>query len=55
MANLSVFEDMNPDSIRDDIIKYMRDEFDLIMANPEHSFWKSKARAQDRFAFLTDP
>ncbi|MEP1230084.1 MAG: hypothetical protein ABJG88_05360 [Litorimonas sp.] len=51
MAGLSVFQDMNPDRIKEDVLEFIDTQFRQIEANPEHPFWKSRAKTQDRFVF----
>ena len=52
MANLSVFEEMVPDRVKEDMVKFIMDEFSIIEANDDHPFWKSRIKTQDRFSFL---
>jgi len=52
MANLSVFGDMPPEEMKERMIKFVSDEFSLITANDDHPFWKSRAKAQERYEFI---
>ena len=52
MANLSIFEDMPPVQMKERMIKFVTDEFSQIASNDDHPFWKSRAKAQDRYAFI---
>ncbi|MEP6342086.1 MAG: hypothetical protein ABJ275_02125 [Maricaulaceae bacterium] len=52
MGGLSVFEDMNPDTIKADMLEFIETQFRQIEADPEHPFWKSRVKTQDRFVFL---
>lgn len=52
MANLSVFLDMDPEQMKEQMVKLWSEVFSEIQANDAHSFWKSRAKTQDRFSFL---
>ena len=52
MANLSVFEDMPPDQMKNRMVKFVNEHFSLIEAQDAHPFWKSRAKTQDRYLFL---
>ena len=52
MANLSVFDDMDPEQIKLEMTKFVQDQFSAIQADDSHPFWKSRAKTQDRFSFL---
>ena len=52
MANFSIFEDIPPEKMKDRMMKFVSDEFSQIASNDDHTFWKSRAKAQDRYAFI---
>jgi len=54
MANLSVFEDMPRDQMKDRMVKFVKEHFSQIEAQENHPFWKSRAKTQDRFLFLEE-
>lgn len=53
MANLSVFEDFDPENLQSEMMQFMERELSRITVDPEHRFWKSRAKTQDRFKFLS--
>ena len=52
MAGFSVFEDMNPEHIKEQMMQFIEEQFSDIESNEEHPFWKSRAKAQDKYIFL---
>ena len=52
MANLSVFENMDPKNIKQEMVKFVQAEFSEIESSDDHAFWKSRAKTQDRFSFI---
>ena len=53
MANLSVFEDFDPENLKNEMMKLMKSELSHITSDPEHRFWKSRTKTQDKFMFLS--
>ena len=52
MANLSVFENMDPKNIKQEMVKFVQAEFSEIESSDDHAFWKSRSKTQDRFSFI---
>ena len=52
MANLSVFENMPPEKMKERMVQYIERHFSEIEANDDHPFWKSRGKTLERFSFL---
>lgn len=52
MANLSVFENMPTEKIKEHMVQYVEKHFSEIEANDDHPFWKSRVKTQEKFSFL---
>jgi len=46
LAPVSVLLEMNPEHMDKHMVTYVRDLFEKVQANDQHSFWKARARAQ---------
>ena len=52
MAALSICTDMEPDHMKEYMVTYVKQQFEQIEADYEHSFWKAHVRARDRLSFV---